>query len=67
MEVHVLVRGQVPSKAALARTLRELGFPFTIPNAKGSLAQQSGFMPMKLLRRRPASNSTCLQKTSSMT
>ncbi len=50
METHVFFRGKPPTKAALARALRELEFPFTIPNAKGSLAQQHGFMPMKLRR-----------------
>jgi hypothetical protein len=50
MEVHVFFRGKVPAKAALARALRELGFPFTIPDAKGSLAAQRGFMPMRLRR-----------------
>lgn len=50
METHVFFRGKVPSKAALARAIRDLGFPFSIPEAKGSLAAQSGFMPMKLRR-----------------
>lgn len=48
MAVHVFFGGRVPGKAALARTLKELGFPFTISDPKGSLAQQSGYTPMKL-------------------
>jgi hypothetical protein len=49
MEMHVLFRGPLPSKAALGRTIKELGFPLTI-TAKGSLDRQSGFMPMRLQR-----------------
>lgn len=50
MEMHVFFRGKPPGKAALARMLRHLGFPLTIPAAKGSLAEQSGYLPMKLRR-----------------
>jgi hypothetical protein len=50
IEMHVFFRGKLPSKAALSRALRELGFPFTIKPATGSLERQSGYMPM-LLRR----------------
>jgi hypothetical protein len=50
MEMHVFFRGKPPAKAALARTLRQLGFPLTIPDAKGSLTKQSGYLPMKLRR-----------------
>src|SRR5215510_14250617 len=50
MEVHVLFRGALPSKAALARAMKELGFPFTITPSAGSLEQQNGFMPMRLRR-----------------
>lgn len=46
MEMHVLFRGPLPSKAALARTIEELGFPLTI-TSKGPLDEQSGFMPMR--------------------
>src|SRR5437867_2122119 len=50
IEMHVFFRGKLPSKAALSRALKELGFPFTIKPATGSLEQQKGYMPM-LLRR----------------
>jgi hypothetical protein len=50
MEIHVLFRGKLPSKAALQKTMRELGFPFSIKPATGSLEQQNGFMPMLLER-----------------
>jgi hypothetical protein len=50
MEMHVFFRGRPPAKAALARMLRQLRFPLTIPDAKGSLAEQSGYLPMKLQR-----------------
>jgi len=49
-ETHVFFRGKLPSKTALSRAMKELGFPFSITPATGSLEQQSGFMPM-LLRR----------------
>jgi hypothetical protein len=45
-ETHVFFRGKLPSKAALARAMKELGFPFSIKTATGSLEKQSGFMPM---------------------
>jgi hypothetical protein len=48
METHVFFRAMLPSKAALARAMKELGFPFSITPASGSLEQQSGFMPMRL-------------------
>ncbi len=50
IEMHVFFRGKLPSKAALTRALKELGFPFTIKPATGSLERQNGYMPM-LLRR----------------
>jgi hypothetical protein len=40
-------RGKLPTKAALSRAMKELGFPFSITPSTGSLEQQSGFMPMK--------------------
>jgi hypothetical protein len=46
METHVFFRGRLPTKAALSRAMKELGFPFSIKPAAGSLEQQSGFMPM---------------------
>lgn len=48
IETHVFFRGCMPSIAALSRAMRELGFPISIPKAKGSLDQHSGFLPMKL-------------------
>jgi hypothetical protein len=48
MEIHVLFRGKLPSKATLQTALRELGFPFSIKPATGSLERQDGFMPMLL-------------------
>ncbi|MGE5156846.1 MAG: hypothetical protein ACM3OF_01745 [Gemmatimonas sp.] len=48
METHVFFRGTLPSKAALSRAMKELGFPFSITPATGSLEAQAGFMPMKL-------------------
>src|SRR6266545_6710492 len=50
METHVFFRGTLPSKAALSRAMKELGFPYSIKPATGSLEEQNGFMPM-LLRR----------------
>src|SRR3982074_3474444 len=49
-ETHVFFRGKLPSKAALARAMKELGFPFALKPATGSLEQQRGFMPMTLRR-----------------
>src|SRR5262245_56247696 len=46
METHVFFRGKLPTKAALSRAMKELGFPFSIKPATGSLEQQNGFMPM---------------------
>ena len=50
MEVHVALRGKLPSKAILTRTMKELGFPVTISSPKGSLESHQGFMPMRLWR-----------------
>ena len=47
METHVFFRGKLPTKSALSRAMKELGFPFSITPSTGSLEQQSGFMPMK--------------------
>src|SRR3954453_22638721 len=49
MEIHVFFRGKLPTKAELARVMKELGFPITIPS-KDSLEKQSGFLPMRLRR-----------------
>jgi hypothetical protein len=50
MEMHVLFRGKLPRKAALTRTMKELGFPFSIAPPAGSLEQQTGYMPMRFRR-----------------
>jgi hypothetical protein len=50
MEMHVLFRGKLPSKAALTRAMKELGFPFSIAPPGGALEQQTGFMPMRFRR-----------------
>src|SRR3954467_12400860 len=47
METHVFFRGKLPTKAALSRAMKELGFSFSISPSTGSLEQQTGFMPMK--------------------
>jgi hypothetical protein len=47
METHIFFRGKLPTRAALSRAMKELGFPFSISPSTGSLEQQSGFMPMK--------------------
>ena len=47
-ETHVFFRGKLPTRAALSRAMKELGFPFSITPSTGSLERQSGFMPMKL-------------------
>jgi hypothetical protein len=49
-ETHVFFCGKLPSKAALMRAMKELGFPFALKPATGSLERQSGFMPMTLRR-----------------
>jgi hypothetical protein len=50
VELHVLFGGKVPSKGALTRAMKELGFPVTIPAGGKPLAQQGGYLPMKLRR-----------------
>jgi hypothetical protein len=50
VEINVLFHGALPSKAALTRAMKELGFPLTISPPAGSLEKQSGFMPMRLRR-----------------
>jgi len=44
----VFFRGKLPTKPKLAQTMKELGFPLTIPPPRDSLEKQSGFLPMKL-------------------
>ena len=48
VELHVLFSGKLPSKAALTRAMKELGFPVSIPAGGGALEKHSGFLPMKL-------------------
>jgi hypothetical protein len=50
MEVHVFFRGTLPTKAALGKTMEELGFPLSPKPAKGLLEGHSGYMPMRLGR-----------------
>jgi hypothetical protein len=50
IEMHVFFRGKLPTKAALTRAMKDLGFPLSITPSKGSLEQQKGFMPMRLNR-----------------
>src|SRR5262245_14128328 len=50
MEAHVFFHGDLPTKAALAKALKDLKFPFSIAPDTGSLEEQSGFMPMLLLQ-----------------
>jgi hypothetical protein len=50
IEIHVLFRGKLPTKPALAQAMKELGFPLTIPPPRDSLEKQKGFLPMKLRR-----------------
>jgi hypothetical protein len=47
-ETHVFFRGKLPTPAALSRTMKELGFPFSITPSTGSLEQRSGFVPMMM-------------------
>jgi hypothetical protein len=49
-EIHLFFAGILPTKAELQRAMQELGFPFTIKAARGSLERQSGYMPMRLDR-----------------
>ena len=48
VELHVMFSGKLPSKAALTRAMKELGFPVSIPAGGGALDKQRGFLPMKL-------------------
>lgn len=50
IEIHVFFRGKLPTKPALAKAMKDLGFPITIPPPKDSLEKQSGFLPMRLNR-----------------
>ena len=35
METHVFFRGKLPTKSALSRAMKELGFPFSITPSTG--------------------------------
>ena len=48
VELHVMFAGKLPSKAALTRAMKDLGFPLSIPTGGGALDKHSGFLPMKL-------------------
>jgi hypothetical protein len=48
VELHVMFAGKLPSKAALTRAMKELGFPVAISAGGGALEKRSGFLPMKL-------------------
>ena len=50
IEINVLFQGTLPTKSALTRAMKELGFPLTILPPAGSLEKQSGFMPMRFRR-----------------
>jgi hypothetical protein len=50
MALHVFFRGELPSRAALSRAVKELGFPFTIAARGGPLDPDSGFLRMRLKR-----------------
>ena len=50
MEIHVFFRGKLPKKAALGRTMKELGFPLWVKPATGPLEGHSGYLPMRLER-----------------
>ena len=45
---YLVMKLQLPTKAAVSRAMKELGLPFSITPATGSLEAQKGFMPMKL-------------------
>ena len=47
MESHVFFCGKLPTKAALTRAMKELGFPLAVME-RGSLEHQRGSMAMKL-------------------
>ena len=48
MEIHVLFAGKLPSKAALMRSFKELGFPLSFQPGAASLEQHRGYLPMRL-------------------
>ena len=48
IEIHVLFRGKLPSKAALTRCFKEFEFPLRFAPGSGSLEQHKGYLPMRL-------------------
>ena len=48
MEMHVFFSGKLPSKAAIARVIKELGFPLTLNPGGGPLEQHKGGLPVRL-------------------
>ena len=48
MEIHVLFGGKLPSKAALTRSFKELGFPLSFRPGAASLEHHKGYLPMRL-------------------
>src|SRR5262245_5537885 len=50
LELHVLFQGKLPSKAALTRCFKELGFPLAFAVGTSLLEQHKGFLPMRLRR-----------------
>jgi hypothetical protein len=48
IEILVLFKGKVPSKAALTRCFKELGFPLAFAPDAGALGQHEGYLPMRL-------------------
>ena len=47
-EIYVLFHCDLPSKAALTRMFKQLGFPLSFQRGSGGLEQQEGFLPMRL-------------------
>jgi hypothetical protein len=48
LEMHVFFHGTLPRKAALSRTLKELGLPLALSSGGGPLEQHKGLLPMRL-------------------
>ena len=48
MEITVFFSGKLPSKAALTRCFKQLGFPLAFERGTGALEHQDGYLPMRL-------------------
>jgi len=48
MDINVLFNGKLPSKAALTRCFKELGFPLSFQRGAGALERHDGYLPMRL-------------------